>query len=160
MFEGKTLTLSKNSNGIAEMCFSSQDSVNKLDIATIQEIKQAVDLLETDSSVRGLLLSSGKSAFIVGADINEFTQLFNGPEQALYDGVQEVHGLFNRLEDLPFPKVAAINGFALGGGFELALTAEFRICADVAALGFPEVKLGIIPGYGGTVRAPRVMGCD
>ena len=160
MFEGKTLTLSKNSNGIAEMCFSSQDSVNKLDIATIEEIKQAVDLLETDSSVRGLLMSSGKSAFIVGADITEFTELFNGPEQALYDGVQEVHRLFNRLEDLPFPKVAAINGFALGGGFELALTAEFRVCADVAALGFPEVKLGIIPGYGGTVRAPRVMGCD
>ncbi|MEE3239802.1 MAG: fatty acid oxidation complex subunit alpha FadB [Pseudomonadota bacterium] len=160
MFEGKTLTLSKNSNGIAEMCFSSQYSVNKLDIATIEEIKQAVDLLETDSSVRGLLMSSGKSAFIVGADITEFTELFNGPEQALYDGVQQVHRLFNRLEDLPFPKVAAINGFALGGGFELALTAEFRVCADVAALGFPEVKLGIIPGYGGTVRAPRVMGCD
>ena len=99
MFKGQTLTLSKIDNCIAEMCFSSKDSVNKLDIATIEEIKQAVDLLETDSSVRGLLMSSGKSAFIVGADINEFTQLFNGPEQVLYDGVQEVHSLFNRLED-------------------------------------------------------------
>ena len=160
MFEGKTLALSKDENGIAEMCFSSQDSVNKLDMATLGEIEQAIDLLEADKSVRGLLMSSAKSAFIVGADITEFTQLFNGPQQALHDGVSEVHSLFNRLEDLPFPKVAAINGFALGGGFELALTAEYRVCADVAALGFPEVKLGIIPGYGGTVRAPRVMGCD
>lgn len=160
MFEGKNLSLKKLDNGIAELCFDAPGSVNKLDVATVLEIKQVVDLLADDSSVAGLLISSAKSVFIVGADIAEFTGLFSGPKEVLADAAANVHAIFNRLEDLPFPKVVAINGFALGGGFELALTAEYRVCADVAAVGFPEVKLGIIPGYGGTVRAPRLMGCD
>ena len=160
MFEGKNLSLKKLDNGIVELCFDGSGSVNTLNIATVLEIKNAVDLLEGDASVTGLLITSGKSTFIVGADITEFTELFSGTKEALADAMLEVHGIFNRLEDLPFPKVAAIGGFALGGGFELALTAEYRVCADVAAVGFPEVKLGIIPGYGGTVRAPRLMGCD
>ena len=160
MFEGKNLSLKKLDNGIAELCFDAAGSVNKLDIATVLEVKQAVDVLSGDQSVTGLLISSGKSAFIVGADIAEFTELFDGTKEAIAEAMLDVHAIFNGLEDLPFPKVAAINGFALGGGFELALTAEYRVCADVAAVGFPEVKLGIIPGYGGTVRAPRLMGCD
>ena len=160
MFEGKNLSLKKIDNGIAELCFDAAGSVNKLDIATVLEIKQVVDLLSSDKSVTGLLMSSGKSAFIVGADITEFTELFNGTKESIAESMLDVHAIFNGLEDLPFPKVVAINGFALGGGFELALTAEYRVCADVAAVGFPEVKLGLIPGYGGTVRAPRLMGCD
>lgn len=160
MLNGKTLSLSRLDNDIVQMCFDNAGSVNKLDIATLGELEQALDALEADQSIKGLLVTSGKDAFIVGADITEFTQLFDGPREDLVNAVKHVHALFNRLEDLPFPKVTAINGFALGGGFELALATEYRVIADTAAVGFPEVKLGIIPGYGGTVRAPRVMGCD
>lgn len=164
MFEGNTLSLKRLNDtldgNVIEMCFSAPGSVNKLDIETVGEVKQAVDLLAGDKTISGLLITSDKDAFIVGADIGEFTQLFSGPKEALSDAVSEVHRIFNQLEDLDFPKVAAINGFALGGGFELALTADYRIMSENAAVGFPEVKLGIIPGYGGTVRAPRVMGCD
>ena len=160
IFDGDTLSLERLDDAVVELCFSAAGSVNKLDVATLGELRQAVDLLAGDDSIAGLLISSAKPAFIVGADITEFTALFDGPREALVDAVAEVHALFNRIEDLPFAKVAAINGFALGGGFELALTADYRVMADTAAVGFPEVKLGIIPGYGGTVRAPRVMGCD
>jgi len=134
--------------------------VNKVDMATLGEIKQAADILTADKSIKGMIYSSAKDTFIVGADITEFKETFKGTKEALSSSVQSVHDMFNQLEDLPFPKVAAINGFALGGGFELALTAEYRVIAETAAVGFPEVKLGIIPGYGGTVRAPRLMGCD
>lgn len=160
MFDGNNLSLKRLDNNIVEMCFDMPGSVNKLDVATIGEMKQVVDLLAADNSVKGMIISSGKDVFIVGADITEFTQTFKGPKEDLRNSVMEVHKIFNGLEDLPFPKVAAINGFALGGGFEVALTAEYRVMADNAAIGFPEVKLGIIPGYGGTVRAPRLMGCD
>ena len=160
MFNGNTLSLSRLDNGVVEMCFDAKGSVNKLDVETVGEVVQAVELLEADQSIKGLLVTSAKDAFIVGADITEFTQLFDGPKETLVDAVSQVHALFNRLEDLPFAKVTAINGFALGGGYELALTTEYRVIADSAAIGFPEVKLGIIPGYGGTVRAPRLVGCD
>ncbi len=160
MLNGQSLSLKHIDDGIVELCFGAQKGVNTLNRVTLGELEQAVDMLSADSSINGLLVSSDKDAFIVGADITEFTDLFSGPRQNLIDAVRSVHTLFNRFEDLPFPKVAAINGFALGGGFELALACEFRIMADSAVVGFPEVKLGIIPGYGGTVRASRVMGCD
>ncbi len=160
MFDGNTLSLQRHSDGIVELCFDAPGSVNKLDTATLGELQQAIEVLEAAGDVRGLLLSSGKDAFIVGADVTEFTGLFAGPTQELVAALGSVHAMINRLEDLPFPKVAMINGFALGGGFEVALAAEYRVASTTAAVGFPEVKLGIIPGYGGTVRAPRVMGCD
>ena len=160
MFEGKSIFLKEVKSSIFELCFSAEGSVNKLDMETLKELGETVSLLEKSEEVKGLVITSDKSAFIVGADINEFTALFEGTKEDLIKGVSEVHNILNRLEDLPFPKVAAINGFALGGGFELALTAEYRVCSDDAVVGFPEVKLGIIPGYGGTVRAPRLMGCD
>lgn len=160
MFNGNNLSLKRLDNDIVEMCFDTSDSVNKLDMATLGEIKQAADILTADKTIKGMIYSSAKDTFIVGADITEFKETFKGTKEALSNSVQSVHDMFNQLEDLPFPKVAAINGFALGGGFELALTAEYRVIADTAAVGFPEVKLGIIPGYGGTVRAPRLMGCD
>lgn len=160
MFEGKSIVLKKIKDSIYELCFSADGGVNKLDMETLKELGDVVKLLENSKEVNGLILTSDKAAFIVGADITEFTSLFDGTKEDLIKGVSEVHNIFNRIEDLPFPKVAAINGFALGGGLELALTAEYRVCSDDAVVGFPEVKLGIIPGYGGTVRAPRLMGCD
>ena len=160
MFKGKSIVLKKIKDSVYELCFSADGNVNKLDMATLKELGEVVALLEDSKEVNGLIFTSDKAAFIVGADITEFTSLFEGTKEDLMKGVSEVHKIFNRLEDLPFPKVAAINGFALGGGLELALTAEYRVCSEDAVVGFPEVKLGIIPGYGGTVRAPRLMGCD
>ena len=148
MFEGKSIFLKEVKSSIFELCFSAEGSVNKLDMETLKELGETVSLLEKSEEVKGLVITSDKSAFIVGADINEFTALFEGTKEDLIKGVSEVHNILNRLEDLPFPKVAAINGFALGGGLELALTAEYRVCSDDAVVGFPEVKLGIILDMG------------
>jgi len=160
-FDGQALRLSLKEPGIAELCFDLQgESVNKFNQLTLGELEQAVTLLETAQEVKGLLVSSGKGVFIVGADINEFLPLFQQPEEALVALFSQAQGIFSRLEDLPFPSVAAVNGFALGGGLECAMAATYRVMADTAVVGQPEVKLGIIPGFGGTVRLPRIVGVD
>merc|ERR1711964_117975 len=97
----------------------------------------------SDSSVKGVIVTSGKEVFIVGADINEFTNTFQLPEADLVAGNLEANQIFNAFEDLKVPTVAAINGMALGGGFEMCLACDFRIMAASAKVGLPEVKLGI-----------------
>ncbi len=97
---------------------------------------------------------------MVGADITEFTAMFREPEEAINAWLMEANQLFSAIEDLPMPTVTAINGTALGGGFELAVATDYRIATGDALVGFPEVKLGIIPGFGGTVRLPRLIGAD
>ncbi|MEH6471292.1 MAG: fatty acid oxidation complex subunit alpha FadB [Halopseudomonas sp.] len=161
IYSGKCVTLSCDSEGIAELRFDRQDgSVNKLDRLTLAELHEALENLQLDPDVRGLLLTSGKSAFIVGADITEFANNFKLDNFAFKAWLRQTHKLFGMLENLPYPTVAAINGMALGGGFELSLCCDYRILADDGRVGLPEVSLGIYPGWGGSVRLPRLVGAQ
>lgn len=160
MFQGKTLTLSALQDGIYELNFAAEKGVNVFNRHTVDELKEVLDTLSSSGGVRGLLITSAHKGFVAGADITEFNAVFAQDKEAVRAFMWANNDNFNRIESLPFPVVAAINGFALGGGFELALACDFRVAAAGAALGFPEVGLGIIPGWGGTVRAPRVAGFE
>lgn len=161
MYQGKSIQVTKLDGGIAELKFDREnDAINKFDARTVQELKDAATALAADSSITGLIITSGKDVFIVGADITEFGKSFQQPEAEIAGWAMEANKIFNTIEDLPFPSVTAINGLALGGGFEMALTTDYRVISAKAAVGFPEVKLGIIPGFGGTVRFPRLVGAD
>lgn len=158
MYQGKAISVLRLEADIAHLCFDLQGApVNKFDRATLAELEQALAVLGQDSSIRGLICSSAKSSFIVGADIAEFTGLFKLSKADLGAWVEHTNRVFTSLEELPFPTVSVINGHALGGGFEFCLATDYRIASPQAALGFPEVGLGICPGFGGTVRAPRLM---
>ncbi|MDO8344226.1 MAG: fatty acid oxidation complex subunit alpha FadB [Cellvibrio sp.] len=161
MYQGKALKVSLLPDGIAELTFDLQgESVNKFSLLVVSELQNVLDLLETAKDIRGLLIKSAKDVFIVGADIMEFSTVFaSGPEQ-ITGHLAANNRNFCRLEDLPFPTVVAINGFALGGGLEFCLSCDYRIASTAAKVGLPETKLGIIPGWGGTVRLPRVAGLD
>ncbi|WP_075790822.1 fatty acid oxidation complex subunit alpha FadB [Massilia putida] len=161
MYKGTTLSVDvvDGMAGVAELCFDRQGaSVNKLDRLTLQELNAALDAVAANNSVHGLLVSSAKDSFIVGADIFEFVEMFGKSEDDLAAYNAGCSTVFTRLDDLPIPTVAVLDGLALGGGFELALAADYRVMADSAQVGLPEVSLGIFPGYGGTVRLPRVAG--
>lgn len=161
MYQGKAFTLSLMPDGIAELVFDLQgESVNKFNLLAVNELAEVLDQLEKASNVKGLLIRSAKDVFIVGADIMEFGAVFaSGPDQ-ISGHLAKNNQNFCRLEDLPFPSVVAINGFALGGGLEFCLSCDYRIASTAAKVGLPETKLGIIPGWGGTVRLPRVAGLD
>lgn len=161
MFQGKALKVSRLPDGIAELTFDLQgESVNKFNLLAVSELQQVLDLLEQATDIKGLLVTSAKDVFIVGADIMEFGAVFaSGPEN-ITGHLATNNRNFCRLEDLPFPTVVAINGFALGGGLEFCLSCDYRIANTAAKVGLPETKLGIIPGWGGTVRLPRVAGLD
>ena len=159
MYSGKTLSLSAIEDGFVEINFNSQSgSVNKFDQETLGDLQRAVSLLSEQSDIRGLLLSSAKSVFVVGADITEFSAMFSESKEDFLKAAQTVNGLFSQIEDLPFPSVASINGFALGGGFEVCMACDSRVISATAAVGLPETGLGILPGWGGTVRLPRLVG--
>jgi len=161
LFSGKSISLRVIEDGIAELIFDTQgESVNKLNAAVFDELTQALDLLESRDDIRGLLVTSGKNFFIVGADLGEFTSLFSGPAETILSSLMATHGILNRLENLPFPTACAINGLALGGGFEVCLACDYRVMANNTSVGQPEVNFGIFPGYGGTVRLPRLIGAD
>ena len=160
IYSGKALSVDVLPSGIANLVFDLEgSSVNKFNEDTLRELQQAVTALQT-ADVPGLILSSAKSTFIVGADITEFNSKFVEGEQAVYNWLVEANKIFSDLEDLPFPTVTAINGIALGGGFEVAIATDYRVATENAVVGFPEVKLGILPGFGGTVRTPRLIGAD
>ncbi|NTV74722.1 MAG: hypothetical protein HGA66_11005, partial [Holophaga sp.] len=147
---------------IAELRFDLKgESVNKFNAPTLAELFEVVALLKADPGVKGLLLISGKDiGFVVGADITEFQRHFKKTEKELTDWVMSVHRLFSTIEDFEFPTVTALSGFGVGGGMELACATAYRIMATDARIGFPETKLGIYPGWGGTVRLPRIIGAD
>jgi enoyl-CoA hydratase len=143
-------------DGIARVTINRPDKLNALNAIVIAELGDAVTRIETDSAVRGVIVTgAGTKAFVAGADINELTEQgpTGGRNRALVG--QQV---FRRLERCGKPVIAAINGFALGGGCELAMACHLRVASEQAKLGQPEVKLGIAPGYGGTVRLPRLIG--
>lgn len=161
IYAGKAFTVSALEDGIVELKFDLQgESVNKFNRLALTELREAVQAIAADSSVRGVILTSGKDVFIVGADITEFTEMFALADEKLVEGVMEVNRTFSAFEDLDVPTVAVINGIALGGGLEISLAADFRVMAEKAKIGLPEVKLGIYPGWGGTVRLPRLIGAD
>lgn len=161
LYEGQAIRIDVDAEGFAELRFDLKDeSVNKFNAATLGELREGLERVAGESDVTGMLLTSGKDAFIVGADITEFGDWFAQPADALKKRMLEVHATFSRLEDLPFPTVAVINGMALGGGFEITLACDYRVMSTKARVGLPEVKLGIFPGWGGTVRLPRVIGLD
>ena len=160
IYSGSALNVTLLPSGIANLTFDLRDSsVNKFNELTLRELREAIDvLMETDIS--GLIFSSAKPAFIVGADITEFTGMFDEAEGEITKWLVEGNQIFNDIEDLPCPTVSAISGVALGGGFEMALSTDFRVVTEGTKVGFPEVKLGILPGFGGTVRLPRLIGAD
>ena len=160
LYKGDTLYLDWLEDGIAELVFDAPGSVNKLDTATVASLGEAIGVLEQQSDLKGLLLRSNKAAFIVGADITEFLSLFLVPEEQLSQWLHFANSVFNRLEDLPVPTIAAANGYALGGGCECVLATDYRLATPDLRIGLPETKLGIMPGFGGSVRMPRMLGAD
>ncbi|MDH2294712.1 fatty acid oxidation complex subunit alpha FadB [Cobetia sp. 1AS1] len=161
IYSGKTLTVEANQDAIALLTLDLEgESVNKLASYVLKELGEAVEAIKATSDLKGLVIRSAKEAFVVGADITEFHQMFEKDEAFLIDMNMNIHGIFNAIEDLPFPTVTAINGLALGGGCEITLTTDFRVMADSAKIGLPETKLGIIPGWAGCVRLPRLIGAD
>lgn len=159
LYRGQTLVLARLDDGFVELCLKRDDAaINKLDKRTLDELQVVVELLETTPDLRGLLVSSGLDVFVAGADITEFGALFGRSQKDIVSHTWQANRLFERLASLPMPSVVAINGFALGGGLELALAFDYRVMSDSARIGLPEVGLGLIPGYGGTVRLPRVSG--
>ncbi len=131
--------------------------LNALNKATIEELHEAFKTLEKDTSVKVIVITgSGEKAFVAGADISEFAHFTVDNGGKLAAKGQEM--LFNYIENFSTPVIAAVNGFALGGGLELAMACHFRIASDNAKMGLPEVSLGVIPGYGGTQRLPQLIG--
>lgn len=158
---GNAITVQMLSDGIAELRFDLQgESVNKFNRATVADLKAATDAIKAHSDIKGVVVTSGKPVFIVGADITEFGDNFAQGEAAIADWLGPVNAIFSSFEDLPVPTVAAINGIALGGGFEMCLVCDYRVMSTAAKVGLPEVKLGLFPGFGGSVRLPRVIGVD
>ena len=132
------------------------DKLNALNTQTVTELDRAIEAARTDAEVRVIILTgSGEKSFVAGADINELAvqSPVNGREHA-----RSGQAVFDRIERLGKPVIAAINGFALGGGCELAMACTLRIAADHAKLGQPEINLGLIPGYAGSQRLPRLVG--
>lgn len=157
MFSGKAIQLKSLADGMVELVLDKAgSSVNTLNAATLGELDEALTLLEREK-VTGLLVSSSKSTFIVGADVTEFATVFSSEPSAIADWLLETDKLFNRLENLPFPSVAIVNGLALGGGFEFALSCDYRVIDQKGKVGLPEVGLGLCPGWGGTVRLSRLV---
>lgn len=133
------------------------ESLNALNANTIQELSSALDLLENDAECRVIIITgSGQKSFVAGADIKEFSDYGQAQAEELARNGQNL--LFNKVENLKKPVIAAINGFALGGGLELAMSCHIRYASENAKLGLPEVTLGLIPGYGGTQRLPKLVG--
>ena len=161
VYQGNRITVTMLEDGIANMQYNAEnESVNKFDAETNKQFAEVVSALEKADDVKGLVVTSSKGVFIAGADITEFVASFKQPEEEIKDWVININDAFNRFEDLPFPKVAAINGAALGGGCEMTLVCEYRVMSDKAIIGLPETQLGIFPGFGGTVRTTRVIGID
>ena len=142
--------------GIALLTINRPEKLNALNSETIGEISDAVARAAAENEVRALIVTgAGEKAFVAGADINQLAVLSPLEAQAYAERGQRV---FRSIEMLPKPTVAAVNGYALGGGLELAMSCAVRIVSENARMGQPEVKLGILPGYGGTQRLPRLVG--
>lgn len=145
------------SGGVATVTINRPAKLNALNKQTIEELHHAFATLADDAQVRAIIVSgSGEKAFVAGADIAEFADF--SIEEGAQLAARGHELLFNFVQNLRKPVIAAINGFALGGGLELAMACHFRVASDNAKMGLPEVSLGVIPGYGGTQRLPQLVG--
>jgi len=150
------ILINKNEK-IATITINRPSKLNALNKVTIQELHDAFVELNADTNIKIIILTgSGNKAFVAGADISEFADFDASQATTLSKTGQKL--LFDFIENLNTPVIAAINGFALGGGLELAMACHFRIASDTAKMGLPEVSLGVIPGYGGTQRLPQLVG--
>jgi len=152
-----TNLLVSDAEGIRTITINRPDQLNALNRATIDELDRALNEADADRNVRVLVITgSGPKAFVAGADIKEFAHFSIEEGRALSaDGQRK---LFDHVENMGKPVIAAVNGFALGGGLELAMSCHVRVASDNARMGLPEVSLGVIPGYGGTQRLARLVG--
>jgi enoyl-CoA hydratase len=151
-----TILFDVDANGIALATINRPDKLNALNADVIADLGRLADAVATDTAVRVLIITgAGPKAFVAGADIAELAAVSGGQGRQLAERGQSVFRAFETLEK---PVIAAVNGFALGGGCELAMACHIRLAAPNAKFGQPEVKLGLIPGYGGTVRLPRLVG--
>lgn len=142
---------------IALITINRPNSLNALNAQTIKELSQVLEELSTDTETRVVIITgSGEKSFVAGADIKEFADFGTTAAEDLARHGQNI--LFNKIENFNKPVIAAVNGFALGGGLELALACHIRYGSDNAKLGLPEVTLGLLPGYGGTQRLPKLVG--
>jgi enoyl-CoA hydratase len=149
--------ISEEYNGITTITINRPKKLNALNLETIKELHDAFDDANQDRNTKVIIVTgSGEKAFVAGADISEFANFDVNEGKQLAAKGQEL--LFNFIENLSKPVIAAVNGFALGGGLELAMSCHFRVASDNAKLGLPEVSLGVIPGYGGTQRLPQLVG--
>ncbi|MGC1631780.1 MAG: enoyl-CoA hydratase-related protein [Gelidibacter sp.] len=149
--------LSKTKDGITTITINRPTKLNALNKATINELNQAFKVANKDKNTKVIILTgSGDKAFVAGADISEFAHFDVEDGGKLAAHGQEL--LFDYIENLSTPVMAAVNGFALGGGLELAMACHFRVASDNAKMGLPETSLGVIPGYGGTQRLPQLVG--
>ncbi len=153
-FENLLITLE---NGIGFITIHRPSKLNALNVATIKELHDGLESLNNNPEIRVIIVTGeGEKAFVAGADISEFANFSIEEGAQLAQQGQEL--LFDFIENLSTPVIAAVNGFALGGGLELAMACHFRIASDTAKMGLPEVSLGVIPGYGGTQRLPQLVG--
>jgi enoyl-CoA hydratase len=144
------------SDGIFTITINRPDKLNALNRQVMSDLDAAIDELYNDASVKSAIITgSGPKAFVAGADVTEFLGLSMEEGMAL---AKKGNDIFFKIENSPKPIVAAVNGFALGGGCELAMACHFRLCSDNAKFGQPEVNLGLIPGYGGTQRLTQLVG--
>ncbi|HEX2168315.1 MAG TPA: enoyl-CoA hydratase-related protein, partial [Longimicrobiales bacterium] len=151
-----TIRLDREADGLAIITVNRPDKLNALNADTVRQLDTALREARADDGVRVIILTgAGEKAFVAGADIAELSRM--GPIEGVRIS-REGQATFRMMESMPKPVIGAINGFALGGGLELALACHIRVASARAKFGLPEVKLGIIPGYGGTVRLPRLVG--
>ena len=149
--------LLEKENKISVITINRPQSLNALNAQTIKELSTALDTLNDDKETRVIIITgSGEKSFVAGADIKEFSDFNTEKAEELARNGQNI--LFNKIENLSKPVIAAVNGFALGGGLELAMSCHIRYASENAKLGLPEVTLGLIPGYGGTQRLPKLVG--
>ena len=149
--------LIEKKDNLAIVTINRPEKLNALNKATIQELHESFKALNDDKAVKVIIVTgSGEKAFVAGADISEFADFSIENGGLLAAKGQEI--LFDYVQNLSTPVIAAVNGFALGGGLELAMACHFRVASDNAKMGLPEVTLGVIPGYGGTQRLPQLVG--
>ncbi|HWQ74082.1 MAG TPA: enoyl-CoA hydratase-related protein, partial [Syntrophomonas sp.] len=145
----------KKENGLAVVILNRPKAFNALSEALIDELNQVLTLLEEDADVRALILTGSRKVFAAGGDVSGMVE---ANTLDIYYYGNKIHKAFDRLEDLPFPTIAAINGPALGGGCEIAMCCDFRIAGECSVFGQPEISLGIMPGAGGTQRLAKLIG--
>jgi 3-hydroxyacyl-CoA dehydrogenase/enoyl-CoA hydratase/3-hydroxybutyryl-CoA epimerase/enoyl-CoA isomerase len=157
LYQGQTLRVTRIDHDFVELSFDSQRGVNRLDAATAQELRTAVSTIAIADRVRGVLVTSGQSAFMAGADAAEYAALLRRPQAEIETAARQMSESLRALEELKRPVAVALNGAAIDGGLELALAADFRVMSATAQAGLTQVRWGLSPHLGGTARLPRLI---